>query len=60
MRAGRADAPAEAGCSLEHKIILQVEQLLPRADNGLRSVEVLGHQVLNFFADMLLDFLRFH
>jgi hypothetical protein len=60
QRAARAHPAPEAGGRLEHLIVFQAEQLLPRADNSLRSVEKLVHETLDALTNLILDFSSFH
>jgi hypothetical protein len=59
-RTARSDTAAEAGSCLEREVIFEVEQLLPRADNGLRSIEELIHVAFDALAHLFLDFFLFH
>jgi hypothetical protein len=59
-RTARADAAAKTGGCFEREVVFQVEQLLPRADNGLRSIEELVHVAFDAFAHLLLDFFFLH
>lgn len=59
-RTARADATAKTGRRFEREVVFQVEQLLPRADNGLRSVEELIHVAFDALAHLLLDFFFLH
>jgi hypothetical protein len=60
-RAASSYPAAETRRAPEHKIILHVEQLLPRAEHRLRSIESLLHQALHILSDVFLErFPYFH
>jgi hypothetical protein len=59
-RTARADAAAKTGRRLEYEVVFHIEQLLPRADNSLRSIKELVHVAFDALAYLFLNFFFFH